>query len=461
MYSSLDKVDWIAKEPLRYVQTDHRSNDEIEAAPELTTLFALTRVLNAQQHAASQGLSAQVVYVTVHDDVPECLRDALAATGASHQVGPSGAMRTYPRQDESADELADRAFRGLAARVKRRVGLTDLATVLRALEAETRIDPPRQADDEAAYWARVFELAAVTCEIVRARSGGCWQIHHAADVPFGFATSPTAAVLPAAAPGAGGIILATNRAHRFIADGEEESMFHLLAADREISAGTLAADDLPVMPNLRSRREANAAELAWRPLFREPPDDDGFPVVVYGHDTPETFGAFRAGKAGDLDALHAQAMINIGSQEVTTEEVAVEGVRMLAVSGSYYAAEKLLDREFMRGLHRRLGHDILAATTPRRGLMFVTAVERDDKRELLVLQAATRHESKTTRSISEAILLVRDGVVAGHVEISPVAEPADAAVSAPKVASRVEPGPPASEPPRKLGWFARLFGKKK
>ena len=467
MFSTLDKIDAVVNKPLRYVQTDHRTAEEIEATPELSTLFALARILNPQAHGEAQGVKPAVVYVTAQADVPACLRDVLAATGATHQVGGSGTPRTYPADDTTASELADQAFRGLAARVKRRVGLTDMATVLRALEAETLADPPRQADDEAGYWTRVLELAAVTCEVVRARSGGRWEIQHHADLPFGFATVPVAAPptmgaatpqVPAGAPGPGGIILATNRAHRFIADGKDESMFLLLAADREVSAGALSTGDLPVMPNLRPRREAIASELAWRSLFPDPPDDDDFPVVVYGHDTPETFGAFRAGRAGDLDELHERALANLADQEVTTAEVEVEGVTLLAVSGSFYAAEKLLDRAFMRALHRRLDHDVLAASVPRRGLLFVAGVVRSDKRELLVLQAATRHEAKTTRSISEAILLIKDGLVAGHVEIAagpahtaPVEEPAR------ERASEAEAGTPRTKKP---SWFQRLFGKK-
>lgn len=473
MYSSLDKIDAVVKSPLRYVQTDHRSVDEIAANPEVTTLFALTRVLNPRAHAETQGARATIVYVTAQDELPACLRDVLAVTGASHQVGGGGTPRVYPAPETTASELADRAFRALAARVSRRVGLTDMATVLRALEAETLADPPRQDDDEAGYWTRVLELAAVTCEVVRARSGGQWEVAHHADLPFGFLTNlgGSGKTMPAGAPGPGGVILATNRAHRFIADGKDESMFLLLAADREVSASALAAGDLPVMPNLRPRREAIGSELAWRPLFPDAPEDDGFPVVVYGHDTPETFGAFRAGRAGELEVLHEQAVANVASQEVSTDDVEVEGVTLLAVSGSFYAAEKLLDRAFLRGLHRRLGHDILAASVPRRGLMFVTAVERADKRELLVLQAATRHEGRTTRAISDAILLIKDGVIAGHVEISKRAPgepgPGDDDAPGPRGAPDTDDADnrgeadDAGEPPRKRSWFARWFGRRK
>lgn len=442
MYASLDKLDLEVDGPRRFVQTDQRGNGELAETPELTTLFALARVLNPRR--LPDAGDVPVVYVVVEDEPPACLLDALGATGALLQVGTKGTARPVPAGELTADELADRAFRGLAQRVARRVGLTDMATVLRALEAETTAEPPRQDEDEPGYWGRVLELAAVTCEVVRARSGGRWEIHHHADLPFGFATRPGGGTTPAGAPGAGGIILATNRAHRFLADGEDESMFDLLTADREVSEGALEADDLPILPNLRARGEARTAGLAFRPLFTGAPEDDRFPVVVYGHDTPQTFGAFRAERAGDLDVLHDRALANLAGQEVTVEELELEGMTVIAVSGSFYAAEKLLDRGFLRGLHRQLGHDVLAASAPRRGLAFFTAVTRADKREVLALKALTVQESRTTRAISDALLIVKEGELVGHIVIDdgPTDEP---------------PAPP----PKKQGWLARLFGRKK
>ncbi len=472
MYSSLDKIDAVVKTPLRYVQTDHRTTDEIAATPEVTTLFALTRILNPRAYGESQGLAPTILYVTQHDALPACLKDVLAATSASHQVGGQGVPRTYPEPDATTSELADRAFRGLASRVARRVGLTDQATVLRALEAETLAEPPRQADDEAGYWTRVLELAAVTCEVMRARSGGQWEVQHHADLPFGFVTGPGAAPgLPAGR--GGGVVLATNRAHRFIADGKDESMFLLLAVDREVTATAQHTADLPVMPSLRSRGEAIAGHLTWRALWPDAPEDAGFPVVVYGHDTSEAFGAFPSGYAGDLDELHDQAVTNLARQEVSVDKVEVEGISLIAVSGNFYAAEKLLDRAFMRGLHRRFDHDILAASVPRRGLMFVAAVERSDKRELLVIQAATQHEARTTRAVSEAILLIKDGEVAGHVVVSPGPKADDADAAANKGASGAASADgaadgeadasdePAPAPVKKPGWLRRLFSRKK
>ena len=105
----------------------------------------------------------------------------------------------------------------------------------------------------------------------------------------------------------------------------------------------------------------------------------------------------------DVAALHAKAIANVAREEVELERVDVENVEMIAVSGSFYAAEKLLDRAFMRRLHGMLGAEILAASVPRRGLLLVVAANPEDPASLALLGAATEAESKTTRAISEAM----------------------------------------------------------
>ncbi len=51
----------------------------------------------------------------------------------------------------------------------------------------------------------------------------------------------------------------------------------------------------------------------------------------------------------------------------------LEGGGVYVVHGDFYAAEKILDRKFMRMLHAELGEELLAVAIPIRGRMFVTA----------------------------------------------------------------------------------------
>lgn len=402
MYSSLGKIDVVTADPVQYIQTDHRRRDEIEAEPELSVLFALTRIIKAHAYAKAQGVEATVVYATAEDDPPAFLREALAAANATLERA-SDRQRTPPAPTtRTVSELADEAFRALAERATRRTGLSEPALALRSLEAELASGAPAEDDDEIAYWTSVLELAALTGEVIRDKRGGRWEESTMSDVPFGFTTDK-------------GCIFATNRAQRFLADGEAESMFLLLADDEAMFGGEPGQGK--VMPSLRSREDAERETMAFRPIHTNLADLGDVPVVAYGVDHPQSFAITIAGPDVDLDDLHAQAMTNLAAEEVEIEHVEVDGLTMLAISGSFYAAEKLLDRAFMRQLHTRLGAEVLAASVPRRGLLFVVAADPADPSNVALLAAAAEAESKTTRAISEAMLVIADGEVVGRVHI--------------------------------------------
>src|SRR6185312_4152278 len=120
---------------------------------------------------------------------------------------------------------------------------------------------------------------------------------------------------------------------------------------------------------------------------------------------------------------------------------------------NFYAAEKILDREFMQSLHRALGSELLAASTPARGCLLVTA-DYHDNMSLARFSAIARarHEDGGGRSISPAVLLVERGRVAGYVR-----GPSD-----PK--ERAEPAAPPPDPipspPKRVGLLRRLLGRK-
>ncbi len=427
MYSSLQKID-IATDtsPPLFFQTDHRDSDEIEAEPEISVLFGLARILNAKHHAASQKVDATVVYVALSSQLPAFLVDAIAAAGGVIEHGDQS-RPAMPAPSAGPAELADRAFRGLAERVQRRTGLSDFAAVLRALEAEVLTEPPQLEVDEIGYWTRVCELSAVTGEILRARHGGSWIVCERSDLGFGFG------------PGDGSIALPSNRAQRFLADGEDESMFHLLASDNDMRGTEAIVENAPILPSLRHRREAERENMVFVPLLANSDQFPDVPVVAFGRDTPSAFAIATKERAGDVDKLHAEALANIAKHEVTVEDVELADTRLLAVTGSYYATEKILDVAFMKELGKRLGTPMLAVTVPRRGLMFATAAATKGE-GMSVLAAVTRHESGTTRKISEAILIVTDGKVVGQV--------------------RIEGGPELPEPPKKKpGFLRRLFGR--
>jgi hypothetical protein len=431
MYSSLHKIDVTASTPNGplYVQTDHRSSDEIAAEPEISTLFALTRILLARAVAATQPSPAPTIVYASIGEIPDFLVEVIASAGARLSVGDTNEHRELAAVDIAPATLADRAFASLAARVQRRVGLTDPAAALKALEAETVADPPHVEDDEISYWTRVLELAAVVAEIIRARRGGRWIESQGADLPFGF-ECPNA-----------GVILPTNRAQRLIEDGEEESMFLLLASLDDLQ---IPEHERTLLPSLRHAADATLEEIIVRPLIAKATDPE-LPMIAYGTNTPTAFGLLRTSRTDDRDELHAKAIANLANETVEIEELDLGGIHILAITNSFFATEKLLDQSFMRQLHARLRARLLAASVPRRGLMFVTdAAPSDDvPRAMSILAAITDKESTTSRRISKAILLVSEGAVVGYAQLDK-SDTGDA------------PTPP---PPKKTGLLKRLFGK--
>jgi hypothetical protein len=429
MYSSLHKIDVTASTPdgPLYVQTDHRSADEIAAEPEISTLFALTRILLARAYGAKQpGPAPTIVYAPI-GEIPDFLVEVLASAGARLMVGDTTEHRGLAAVDIAPATLADRAFAALAGRVQRRVGLTDPAAALKALEAETLADPPDVNDDEITYWTRVLELAAVVAEIIRARRGGHWIESESAEIPFGFECPNAGTMLP------------TNRAQRFIEDGEQESMFYLLASLDDLR---VPEHELPLLPSLRAV-DATLEDMIVRPLLANATDPE-IPVIAYGTDSPTAFGLLRTSHTDDRDELHAKAIANLANQTVEIEELDLDGFRFLAITNSFFATEKLLDQPFMRQLHARLRAPLLAASVPRRGLMFVTnAAPSDPRRAMAILAAITDKESTTSRRISKAILLVSEGAVVGHAQLG-----------------KGDTGDePTTAPPKRPGLLKRLFGK--
>lgn len=413
------------------VQTDHRERAEIEAEPEVSVLFALVRVLLPRQLMQEQGTPlADVVYVAF-DEPPPVLRDALGAVGALLERPPSKGRTRLAPGAATTEILIERAFTGLAARVQRRVQLSDPAMVLRALEAEILADPPSVERDEAAYWTRVLELMASVAAVIRTKHAGTWQCSTLSDMPFQLALAGQQVLLPG------------NRALRFIADGASESMFLLLASVDEV-ASAAGRPEGPLLPSLRRREEAIGSGLLSRPLLEaEQPD---VPVIVYGNDGEHTFGLLRRSEAEPrADAIHAEAMANLAGVAAEIEELAIGELRILAITGGYFAAEKLLDPVFMRGVARHLDAELLAVGVPRRGLLFATSGVQGSA-AIAGLMRIIAHEFAAggSRGISQAVLLVQDGVPVGVARAQPAAAEPEADL------------PPA----KRRGFFARLFGRR-
>jgi hypothetical protein len=414
VFCSIDKIDLAAKvdgKPIA-VQTDLRTREEILDAPELSVLCALARIVNARAQLADDGHRDAAVHYVVAGEPPPMLREALAAAGGTLSIGETpyekcgDAARLEPLEGGSAyavGTLADRTFKELAKRAAARVGVRDLAMALRMLEDQTYANPPSR-DDEMAYWTRVLELSALAGELLRAKYAGRWVQSDRALVPFGFQLTASETVM-----------FPTNRAQRVVEDGSAESLFQLLIAAEETlhrpSAGRL-------MPSLRDRRDVILDEILWRPVVSDDAPAD-LPIIVCGIDGESTFGMLRKeALPKPPEAALAEAYANLADEVVQLDDVAGgdDDARIIVVSGSFYAAEKVLDREFMRSLHDDLGADLIAAAAPARGCLLVGKITDEPVSIARFAELArARYDESGGRSISPAVLLVSDGRVAGYV----------------------------------------------
>ena len=447
MYCSIDKIDLAARvdgKPIA-IQSDHRNREQIESEPELSVLFAMARVVNARSQLADDGHPTAAVHYAVADDPPAILREALSAVGGTiERVHKKAALEKLgPGSEAAVGALADRSMIALARRAAARVGSRDLAIALRMLEDQTFANPPDR-EDEPKYWARVLELAALAGELLRAKYPGKWIQTDRALVPFGFqlthAGEPT-------------IMFPTNRAQRVIEDGPNESLFKLLLAAEETMHRPTDLSTSRLMPSLRHRRDVILEEVVWRPVVSDEAPQD-LPIVVCGIDGESTFGMLRReALPKPPDEALEEAIANVAFEQVQCDELEIGDDTIVIVTGSFYAAEKLLDREFMRTLHRDLGADLLAAATPSRGCLLVGALT-DEPATIARFANLTRarHDESGGRSISPAVMLVSDGRVAGYVR-----GPGDRPPEAPQH-ERAETERMGK--PKKSGFLRRLFGRK-
>jgi hypothetical protein len=410
MFSSLDRADMIVADlggRRHCLQTDHRSAAEIQHQEELSTLFALTRVLSP----IAMGTADEVTYVCA-EPPPEFLRRAVASAGGTLQVHP-GPVLTYEGSLGQPEELADGAFRRLAHRVlrERNTGLKESA--LEALE-HAHAQAPDKEEDELGYWTRAAELAAVTGELLRAKFGGRWvTAPQVAAIPFAFRLGREDSARYILSNVAG-------KAEQFLQNGARDSPRDLLLSAEDQQ--NPVPEQRPMFFMLKAAEWPGRETMVCQSLvpWRDP--RVAMPWLTYGEDLPNSFGHFSKDhlQAEQLDELHAQALESLKSVAVEALEMNTELLKLLVALGPFYAAEKVLDAGFMRGLHQRLGSSSLVAGIPRRGLLLVMNAR---VRPALLRVFAAICEAQYQRGESEPLcltpLLIEDGKITGFVWVRP------------------------------------------
>jgi len=464
MYTDLDRADIVSTDPktgkMACHQTDHRSRQEIEAEPELSTLFAMIRIRNGRLAVAAQALDPTAVdalYVAL-DSPPDFLARAVYAVGGRLTTALDDEV-VYSGPPVVAADLADEAFGGLAERIRARFDVEGIDEgLLKLLEAEagggSQADDGASDDDDSdgsdddgsddddgedriAHFTHLVELCAVAGEVLRAQHGGRWVLD----------TSTSPGILPFLfrLDGDGGSYDIGSKAQRFLASGPQQSLTQLLriAEDSPLEA---AQTGTPLL-SLKAPSWPGRDEVVCRPILDKAPQMGvEVPLVAYGWDLPSTFALLQrnsaAGKAANLDALHAAAVANLPAIEVKVETLQIRKLKLVAVSNSYFAAEKLLDPAFMRSLGKRLGSGLLAAAVPKKGLLLVTSalVDVELMTSFMAICAGYHRDASQQEALSPVPFLVgEDGSVQGVV--------------------RAQGSDDQVPPPKKKGLFSRMFGK--
>jgi hypothetical protein len=435
VYSSLDRIDIVTKNKetgrAGYVLTDHREAADIAVEPELSVLFALTRLSAAKTMGEREG-GADVTYVC-RAIPPPFLREAVSSAGG--QLTADSGSPLPPWSTRPLGDIADEAFRRLAKRVAARHAVGLDPSLLTRLEDETLQSPPKQDDDEHAYWARALELAAVCGELLRTKTGGRWT--EAADrnglFPFAFtAGSSTFNV--------------ADKAHRFMDQGESQRPAQLL-----VMADDVGGQEGPLMPNLKPG-DFPRDHGVCRELLESVPGGARMPLVFVGRDQPNTFAYLPAGSP-DVERSFDEALANLTRLDLAAVQHDVAGVEVFVVSGHFYASEKILDEAFMKALHRRLGAELLAAGIPHKGVLLVTRhVVPPLVAGFAALTAALHENTQGAPPLSPVVFLVKDGKVVGHLEAKSKGPATESA--RPRRASATPPRRPA---PTGQGLWSRLF----
>ncbi len=223
MYSSLDRIDIVLKPGAdgrkQFVQTDHRTKEEILAEPELSAMFALIRMMMPRRMAEEGELLPLVGYSPAHAP-PEFLLKVIQATGG-HLVLMEGvdvpALKNKPLALEG---VIAAVFSHMAAAVSKEFGVMPTLAGLASVESVLAYAARNGKDeDEAAYWGAVVKLGAFGGEIIRKANGGTWKFDRNGTLPFSLVTT---------FQGGEATVNPLGKAVKRIAQGKEESLVTLV-----------------------------------------------------------------------------------------------------------------------------------------------------------------------------------------------------------------------------------------
>ena len=222
MFCSLDRADIVLKPDSdgrsQFVQTDHRTTEDIESAQELSAVFALIRILNPKR-MAEPGSPEPMVICSFQDRPPEFLRVIISSTGGRCVYGDNLTTDADLPAPQPLDQVINSSFAALALAVSREFQADMTTDGLRKIEERLTLIFQPADEDENAYWSAVLKLGAFGGELIRKFNGGDWTKVETGTLPFALTTSfrgESATVNP------------LGKAIKFFANGSDDSLVALV-----------------------------------------------------------------------------------------------------------------------------------------------------------------------------------------------------------------------------------------
>ncbi|MCA9625792.1 MAG: hypothetical protein KC731_42510 [Myxococcales bacterium] len=323
----------------------------------------------------------------------------------------------YDGTPRALDTILDEAFSRLATEVAEREGLVFDRGHLAALEEDVVALKLDREQDEIEWWTAVMELAAVAGECAREARGGSWS----AAAMGSDELDELRLLFPIMFDGEDQVLDAVNVARDALA-GLRASMVESL--DIFLRDGVPRDEGWSAVPLLEPSSSGCEAYLK-RPLLESFPlgpvvivadfEIDGHAVILPAdHDVPAPYAKQR----------WEEALAFLSGVDVVIEKLDFPVGKGCFVHGDYFAAEKILDQDFMRRIHAELGQKRLAVAIPCRGLMVVAEVADQAIQELS--ETARRYHGEAVAAHPEAqpitpeLFEVVDGLVVAQIQDSAI-----------------------------------------
>lgn len=404
MFYWLSKIDLVkVVDGLRIgVQTDHRTAAEIESDWDRSVVFAASRARGVQ-------LSGRVAGVTFHfsHEPPGRMVTLVRQLGCGLDVAGGGSSLPCPPDDDAVDSAVADAFQRLGTATFAEHGLPSTLDGLARLEATLRAGLDRigpDSNDEEARWTAVIRLGGAAAVVMNSSYGGRLAAETGSGCvpPFHWELD------------GGGRLNLFGRAATFLKDDPGVSPSRLISLLGEQSQGGAVMFHFQ-KPDWLGLPNALTVTLPGL----EGPHIEAPAVATLIVDHPTSIESLpKTTSLEEAERFRQQAIANNRKLDVEIQALDVGcEAPLILVHGHYYAAERLLDAEFMRGLHRQVDSDLLLAAVPATGRLFVQSAHIG-----FDLVGAFQHvvpgqyeQAAPSDKLSPVVMLVEDGEIVGRV----------------------------------------------